>query len=58
MSADDIKYLILHCSATQCNQDYTEEMLLCDHLARHFRGIGYHFYARKDGRMSQHRMAL
>lgn len=23
MSADDIKYLVLHCSATKCNQDYT-----------------------------------
>ena len=58
MSADDVKYLILHCSATRCNQDYTEEMMLRDHLARHFRGIGYHFYVRKDGRMSQHRKVL
>lgn len=58
MSADDVKYLILHCSATRCNQDYTEEMMLRDHLARHFRGIGYHFYIRKDGRMSQHRKVL
>lgn len=58
MSAEDIKYLVLHCSATRCNQDYTEEMLLRDHLARHFRGIGYHFYIRKDGRKTQHRMLL
>ena len=57
-SADDVKYLILHCSATRCNQDYTEEMLRKDHKARGFRGIGYHFYVRKDGKMSQHRMLL
>lgn len=58
MLADDVKYLILHCSATRCNQDYTPEMMLCDHLARHFRNIGYHFYIRKDGSKSQHRMLL
>ena len=58
MSEDEVKYLILHCSATRCDRDYTEEMLLRDHLARHFRGIGYHFYIRKDGRKSQHRMLL
>ena len=29
-----------------------------DHLARRFRGIGYHFYIRKDGRISQHRKVL
>ncbi len=58
MSAEDIKYLILHCSASRCDQDYTEEMLLSDHLARHFRCIGYHFYIRKDGRKTQHRKLL
>ncbi len=58
MSADDVKYLILHCSATKCTSDYTEEMLLKDHKARGFRTIGYHFYVRKDGKMSQHRMLL
>ena len=58
MSEDEVKYLILHCSATRCDREYTEEMLLRDHLARHFRGIGYHFYIRKDGWKSQHRMLL
>ena len=27
MSADDIKYLVLHCSASRCNQDYSVELL-------------------------------
>ena len=58
MSADSIKFLVLHCSATRCNQDYSVEQLRRDHLARHFRGIGYHFYIRKDGKMTQHRKLL
>ena len=58
MTEEEVKYLVLHCSATRCDRDYTEEMLLRDHLARHFRGIGYHFYIRKDGKMTQHRMLL
>lgn len=44
MSADDIRYLVLHCSATRCDQDYTVEQMRRDHKARHFRGIGYQFY--------------
>lgn len=58
MSADDIRYLVLPCSATRCNQDYTVEQLLRDHRARKFRKIGYHFYIRRDGTMTQHRMLL
>ena len=58
MSAGDVKYLVLHCSATRCNQDYTVEQLLRDHRARKFRKIGYHFYIRRDGTMTQHRMLL
>lgn len=58
MSAGDIKYIAVHCSATRCNQDYTVEQMLRDHKARGFRTIGYHFYIRKDGTMTQHRMLL
>ena len=58
MSAEDIKYLVLHCSATRCNQDYSVEQLRRDHKKRGFRTIGYHFYIRKDGTMTQHRMLL
>ena len=58
MSAEDIKYLVLHCSATRCNQDYSVEQLRRDHKARGFYDIGYHFYIRKDGTMTQHRMLL
>ena len=42
-STDSVCYIILHCSATRCNSDYTVEQLLRDHRARGFRTIGYHF---------------
>lgn len=57
-SADSIRYLILHCSATRCTQDYTVDQLLRDHLARGFRTIGYHFYIRRDGTVTRHRRLL
>lgn len=58
MSANDIKYLVLHCSTSRCNQDYSVELLRRDHKARGFYDIGYHFYIRKDGKKTQHRMLL
>lgn len=58
MSANDIKYLVLHCSASRCNQDYSVELLRRDHKAHGFYDIGYHFYIRKDGKKTQHRMLL
>lgn len=53
-----VKYLVLHCSATRPNQDYTAEQLLRDHKARGFRTVGYHFYIRRDGTVTQHRRLL
>lgn len=50
MSADSIKFLVLHCSATRRNQDYSVEQLRRDHKARGFYDIGYHFYIRRMGR--------
>lgn len=57
-STDSVRYIILHCSATRCDRDYTVEQLLHDHRARGFRTIGYHFYVRRDGSVSQHRRLL
>lgn len=57
-SAQSIRYLILHCSATPPGCGYTVEQLLRDHKARGFRTIGYHFYIRRDGSVSQHRRLL
>lgn len=56
--AEAVKYLILHCSATRCNQSYTADQLLRDHKSRGFRTVGYHFYIRRDGSITQHRKLL
>lgn len=58
MSADSVRFLVLHCSATRRNQDYSVEQLRRDHKARGFYDIGYPFYIRKDGKMTQHRKLL
>ena len=58
MSADSVRFLVLHCSASRCNQDYSVEQLRRDHKARGFYDISYHFYIRKDGTMTQHRKLL
>ena len=58
MSADSVRLLVLHCSASRCNQDYSVEQRRRDHNARGFYDIGYHFYIRKDGTMTQHRKLL
>lgn len=55
MSADSVRYLVQHCSATRRNQDYSVEQLRRDHKIRGFYDIGYHFYIRKEGTLTQHR---
>ncbi|MBE5079371.1 N-acetylmuramoyl-L-alanine amidase [Phocaeicola dorei] len=55
---ESVRYLILHCSATRCDKDYTAEQLLRDHKPRGFRTVGYHFYIRRDGTITQHRKLL
>ena len=56
--ADSIRFLVIHCSATRSDRDYTVEQLLRDHKTRGFRTIGYHFYIRKSGIVTQHRQLL
>jgi len=58
MLEKDVKYIVLHCSATRSNQAYTVEQLTRDHQARGFRTVGYHFYIRQDGSVTQHRKLL
>lgn len=57
-SAESVRFLVLHCSATRCDHNYTVGQMLRDHKARGFRTIGYHFYVRKDGTLTQHRRLL
>ena len=55
MSPDSAPYLLTHCSATREDRDYTPEPLKPDHLQRGFIDVGYHFYIRKAGSVTQHR---
>lgn len=54
-SSASVKYIVIHCSATRSTRDYTAEQLLRDHKTRGFRTVGYHFYIRRDGSVTQHR---
>lgn len=49
MTAKDIRYIVIHCSATRSNRPYTVEQLTRDHKARGFSSAGYHYYIRRDG---------
>lgn len=44
-----IDLIVIHCSATRADRDFTEEDLEVCHRRRGFNGIGYHFYIRKNG---------
>ena len=45
----EVKLLVVHCSATRCNKNFSVEALRRCHLARGFASIGYHFYITRDG---------
>ena len=49
MRPTDIRYIVVHCSATRASQSYSPEALEHDHRARSFRSAGYHFYIRRSG---------
>ncbi len=57
-SPHSVRFLVLHCSATRQDRSYTVEQMTRDHRERGFLGIGYHFYVRRDGTLTQHRMLL
>lgn len=44
-----IDLIVIHCSATRENTDYSPERLESDHKARGFLRAGYNFYIRKSG---------
>lgn len=44
-----INLIVVHCSATRCNQNFTVEDLESCHRARGYNGIGYHYYITRDG---------
>ncbi len=46
-----ITLIVIHCSATRRNQQFTFEMLKACHAARFKGGIGYHYYITRDGQL-------
>lgn len=44
-----IKLIVIHCSATREDREFTEYDLDICHRRRGFNGTGYHFYIRKMG---------
>ncbi len=56
--ASAVKYIVVHCTATGPDVDYTPSRLQADHRARGFRSVGYHYYIRRDGSVTQHRWLL
>lgn len=55
MNKENIKYIVIHCSATRSNMTYTPWQLDRDHRARGFRCAGYHFYISRDGNIESFR---
>ena len=45
----EINLIVVHCSATRADRDFTENDLEVCHRRRGFNGAGYHFYIRKNG---------
>ncbi len=45
----EINLIVVHCSATRADWDFTENDLEVCHRHRGFNGAGYHFYIRKNG---------
>lgn len=44
-----INLIVIHCSATRVDRDYSPDQLIRDHRDRGFSYAGYHFYIRKSG---------
>ena len=44
-----INMIVIHCSATRPDQDFTMEKLEASHRAQGWKGCGYHYYIRRDG---------
>ena len=49
MSKRVVNQIVIHCTATPIDVDYTFEKLIDDHKARGFNACGYHRYIKRDG---------
>lgn len=49
MRQEEVRYIVVHCSATRSSQSYSVAELERDHRARGYRSAGYHYYITRDG---------
>ena len=49
-----IDLIVIHCSATRCDREFSVEKLIACHHAR-FGFTGYHYYVTRDGQLYQTR---
>lgn len=47
----EVNLIVIHCSATRVDREYTPEQMDADHQERGFIRAGYHFYIRKNGKV-------
>ena len=55
MKPTDVRYLVVHCSATPAARDIGRAEIDLMHKQRGFRGIGYHYVIRRDGTVEKGR---
>lgn len=55
MNRADVKYIVVHCSATRSNMTYSPWQLDHDHRQRGMHGAGYHYYITRRGEVVQMR---
>ena len=48
LNHDDVKFLVVHCSATRCDREFSVEKLIATGKAR-FGQPSYHYYVRRNG---------
>ena len=53
-----INLIVIHCSATRVDKDYTPEQLERDHKARGFNSAGYNYYIRKNGEVGYNKNSI
>lgn len=55
MKPSDVRYLVVHCSATPAARDIGAAEIKLMHQQRGYRTIGYHYVIRRDGRIEKGR---
>lgn len=50
LNHDDIKLIVIHCSATRCDRDYSVDNLIATGKAK-FGQPSYHWYVRRNGNL-------